>query len=135
MLKGDSDKRRSCLVQAENSQCFNTCFTATGPVNASVAKSIIETTWVKRQEIGLNNKMCTLPDVLRAKKIRLMCTQMMPKQISNVGCFHIMKSFSGSFSLQQVFFPSMYHQDDRSVELVKLATALGDLTGIVSVRL
>jgi hypothetical protein len=85
--------------------------------------------------IGLNNKMCTWPDVLRAKKIRLMCTQMMPKRISNVGCFHIMKSFSGSFSLQQVFFPSMYHQDDRSVELVKLATALGDLTGIVSVRL
>lgn len=56
------------------SQWFNTCFTTTGLVNASVAKSIFETIWAKRQEIGLNKDMCTWPEVLRAKKIRLMCT-------------------------------------------------------------
>jgi arginine metabolism regulation protein II len=60
--------------QAFFSQWFDTCSTATALVNASVAKSIIETIWAKRQEMGLNKNMCTWPEVLRAKKIRLMCT-------------------------------------------------------------
>jgi arginine metabolism regulation protein II len=56
------------------SQWFDTCFTTTGLVNASVAKSIIEMIWAKREAVGLNKDMCTWPEVLRAKKIRLMCT-------------------------------------------------------------
>lgn len=56
------------------SQWFDTCFTTTGLVNASVAKTIIEMIWARRQDIGLSKDMCTWPDVLRTKKIRLMCT-------------------------------------------------------------
>lgn len=63
-----------CDFQAFFLQWFDTCFTTTGLVNASVARSIIETIWAKRQENGLSNSMCTWPEVLRAKKIRLMCT-------------------------------------------------------------
>jgi arginine metabolism regulation protein II len=53
---------------------FESCFAMTGLVNASVARQIIGTIWVKREESGLDGEMCNWPDILRAKNIRLMCT-------------------------------------------------------------
>ncbi|KAJ5667166.1 hypothetical protein N7507_003030 [Penicillium longicatenatum] len=53
---------------------FESCFAMTGLVNASIARQIIETIWVKREESGLDGEMCNWPDILRAKKISLMCT-------------------------------------------------------------
>jgi hypothetical protein len=59
------------------SQWFDTRFITTRLTNASVVKSIFEMIWAKRQEIGPNKDMCTWPEVLRAKKIRSMCAQIM----------------------------------------------------------
>lgn len=56
------------------SSWFESCFTMTGLVNASVAKQIIEMIWAKRREVGRFGGVCNWPDVLRAKNIRLMCT-------------------------------------------------------------
>lgn len=56
------------------SSWFDTCFTMTGLVNASAAKQIIEMIWAKRREVGRYGEMCSWPEVLRAKDIRLMCT-------------------------------------------------------------
>lgn len=53
---------------------FESCFVMTGLINASVARQIIEMIWAKREESGLGGEMCNWPDILRAKKIRLMCT-------------------------------------------------------------
>ncbi|KAJ5805541.1 uncharacterized protein N7503_003143 [Penicillium pulvis] len=53
---------------------FESCFAMTGLNSASVAKQIIEMIWAKREESGLDGEMCNWPDILRAKKIRLMCT-------------------------------------------------------------
>jgi arginine metabolism regulation protein II len=51
---------------------FDSCLTTTGLVNASLAKQILETIWTKRREAGQYEKRCNWPDVLRAKRIRLM---------------------------------------------------------------
>ncbi|KAJ5735046.1 uncharacterized protein N7483_000171 [Penicillium malachiteum] len=56
------------------SSWFESCFTATGLKNASMAKNIIGIIWAKRQETGLDGEICSWPDVLRATKLRLMCT-------------------------------------------------------------
>ncbi|KAJ5703387.1 hypothetical protein N7493_011776 [Penicillium malachiteum] len=56
------------------SSWFENCFTVTGLKNASVAKNIIGIIWAKRQETGLDGEICSWPDVLRATKLRLMCT-------------------------------------------------------------
>lgn len=56
------------------SSWFDACFTMTGLVNASVAKQIFEMIWAKRREVGRYGEMCSWPEVLRAKNIRLMCT-------------------------------------------------------------
>lgn len=56
------------------SSWFDACFTMTGLTNASVAKQIIEIIWAKRREVGRYGGMCSWPEVLRAKNIRLMCT-------------------------------------------------------------
>ncbi|KAJ5608808.1 hypothetical protein N7528_009375 [Penicillium herquei] len=56
------------------SSWFENCFTVTGLKNASVAKNIIGIIWAKRQETGLDGEVCSWPDVLRATKLRLMCT-------------------------------------------------------------
>jgi arginine metabolism regulation protein II len=61
-------------TQTFSSSWFESCFAMTGLINASVAKQIIEIIWVKREESGLDGEMCNWPDILRAKKIRLMCT-------------------------------------------------------------
>lgn len=53
---------------------FESCFAMTGLNSASVARQIIEMIWAKREESGLDGEMCNWPDILRAKKIRLMCT-------------------------------------------------------------
>lgn len=52
---------------------FQSCFAMTGLINASVARQVIEMIWAKREERGLDGEMCGWPDILRAKKIRLMC--------------------------------------------------------------
>lgn len=56
------------------SSWFDSCLTITGLVNASLAKQIFETIWTKRREAGRYGERCSWPDVLRAKRIRLMCT-------------------------------------------------------------
>ncbi|KAJ5307744.1 Protein of unknown function DUF3468 [Penicillium atrosanguineum] len=56
------------------SSWFESCLTMTGLVNASLAKQVFETIWTKRREAGRYGERCSWPDVLRAKRIRLMCT-------------------------------------------------------------
>lgn len=56
------------------SSWFDSCHTMRGLVNVSLAKQIFETIWAKRQEAGPYGETCSWPEVLRAKKIRLMCT-------------------------------------------------------------
>ncbi|KAJ5986205.1 hypothetical protein N7451_010570 [Penicillium sp. IBT 35674x] len=56
------------------SSWFEACFAMTGLITASVARQIIEMIWAKREECGLDGEMCNWPDILRARKIRLMCT-------------------------------------------------------------
>lgn len=56
------------------SSWFDSCVTMTGLVNASLAKQIFETIRTKRREAGRYGERCSWPDVLRAKRIILMCT-------------------------------------------------------------
>ena len=56
------------------SSWFDICVTMTGLVNASLAKQIFETIRAKRREAGRYGERCSWPDVLRAKRIILMCT-------------------------------------------------------------
>lgn len=56
------------------SSWFDSCFAMTGLANAAVAKQIIEMIWTKRREAGRYGGMCSWPEVLRAKNIKLMCT-------------------------------------------------------------
>ncbi|KAJ5103845.1 hypothetical protein N7532_004374 [Penicillium argentinense] len=53
---------------------FDRCYATTGLSNVALAKQVFETIWTKRRETGLYGEMCSWPEVLRAKKIRLMCT-------------------------------------------------------------
>lgn len=53
---------------------FDSCFTGTGLVSASLAKQVIEMIWAKRLEPGLDGESCSWPEIFRVKKIRLMCT-------------------------------------------------------------
>jgi arginine metabolism regulation protein II len=60
--------------QAFFSSWFDSCLTKTGLVNASQAKQIFETIWAKRREAGRYGETWSWPEVLRAKRIRLMFT-------------------------------------------------------------
>lgn len=53
---------------------FDSCFTSTGLVSASLAKQVFEMIWAKRLEPGLDGETCSWPEILRVKKISLMCT-------------------------------------------------------------
>ncbi|KAJ5156133.1 hypothetical protein N7492_008936 [Penicillium capsulatum] len=53
---------------------FDSCFSTTGLVSASLAKQVFEMIWAKRLETGLGGEMCSWPEILRVKRIRLMCT-------------------------------------------------------------
>ncbi|KAJ5266648.1 Protein of unknown function DUF3468 [Penicillium angulare] len=61
-------------TQAFFSSWFECCFAVTGLKNASIARSIIGIIWANRQEDGLAGDNFSWPDVLRATKMRLMCT-------------------------------------------------------------
>lgn len=56
------------------SSWFDTCSTTTGLANVFVAKGIVEVIWNKRREGGLDGVIWSWPDVLRANKIKLICT-------------------------------------------------------------
>ncbi|KAJ5933455.1 hypothetical protein N7454_005784 [Penicillium verhagenii] len=53
---------------------FESCSAMTGLISATIARQIIEVIWNKREESGLDGERVNWPDVLRAKKIRTMCT-------------------------------------------------------------
>jgi len=38
----------------------------------SLAKQVFETIWNRRRQTGLDGNMCSWPEILRVKKIRLM---------------------------------------------------------------
>lgn len=54
------------------SSWFDCCYTTTGLGNVSLAKQVFEMIWTTRRETGLYGDLCSWPEILRAKKIRLM---------------------------------------------------------------
>ncbi|KAJ5989258.1 hypothetical protein N7481_004468 [Penicillium waksmanii] len=52
------------------SSWFDSCYTATGLRDVSLAKQVFEMIWTRRRETGLDG--CSWPEILRTKKIRLM---------------------------------------------------------------
>ncbi|KAJ5235466.1 Protein of unknown function DUF3468 [Penicillium citrinum] len=54
------------------SSWFDSCYATTGLCNVSLAKQVFEAIWNRRRQTGLNGDMCSWPEILRVKKIRLM---------------------------------------------------------------
>lgn len=64
----------SCEAQGFFSSWFESCYTMTGLVSASVARRIVESIWTKRKEVRRCGTAYRWPEVLRSENIGLMCT-------------------------------------------------------------